>query len=70
MIYFKICNLFENMLEENISQEQRLKNLDETRNYFVEETNENEVMRRLHKKVCTTLNYIEHFLILASTVTV
>ena len=69
MIYFKICNLFENMLEENISQEQRLKNLDETRNYFVEETNENEVMRRLRKKVCTTLNYIEHFLILASTVT-
>ena len=22
-----------------------------------------------HKKVCTTLNYIEHFLILASTIT-
>ena len=25
-------------------------------------------MSRKHKKVCTTLNYIEHFLILASTV--
>ena len=24
---------------------------------------------RKHKKVCTTLNYIEHFLILASTIT-
>ena len=26
-------------------------------------------MNRKHKKVCTTLNYIEHFLILASTIT-
>ena len=26
-------------------------------------------MRRKHKKVCTTLNYIEHFLILASAIT-
>ena len=25
-------------------------------------------MSKKHKKVCTTLNYIEHFLILASTV--
>ena len=26
-------------------------------------------MIRKHKKVCTALNYIEHFLILASTIT-
>ena len=26
-------------------------------------------MSKKHKKVCTTLNYIEHFLILASTIT-
>ena len=26
-------------------------------------------MNEKHKKVCTTLNYIEHFLILASTIT-
>ena len=26
-------------------------------------------MSRKHKKVCTALNYIEHFLILASTIT-
>ena len=26
-------------------------------------------MSRKHKKVCTTLNYIEYFLILASTIT-
>ena len=27
------------------------------------------MISRKHKKVCTTLNYIEHFLILASTIT-
>ena len=26
-------------------------------------------MSKKHKKVCTSLNYIEHFLILASTIT-
>ena len=57
------------MVEENISQEFRLKNIDETRNYFLEEIKQNELMSRKHKKVCTTLNYIEYFLILASTIT-
>ena len=57
------------MAEENISQEFRLKNIDETRNYLIEETNRNELLSKKHKKVCTTLNYIEHFLILASTIT-
>ena len=53
----------------NISQKFRLKNIDEIRNYFLEEIKQNELMSRKHKKVCTTLNYIEHFLILASTIT-
>ena len=53
----------------NISQEFRLKNIDETRNYFLEEIKQNQLMSRKHKKVCTRLNYIEHFLILASTIT-
>ena len=57
------------MIEENISQEFRLKNLDGTRNYFLEEMKQNELMSKKHKKVCKTLNYIEHFLILASTIT-
>ena len=52
-----------------MSQEFRLKNINETRNYFLEEIEQNELMSRKHKKVCTTLNYIEHFLILASTIT-
>ena len=49
------------MAEENISQEFRLKNIDETRNYLIEEINRNELMSKKRKKVCTTLNYIEHF---------
>ena len=57
------------MAEENISQEFRLKNIDETRNYLIEEINRNELMSKKHKNVCTTLNYIEHSLILASTIT-
>ena len=57
------------MVEENISQEFCWKYVDETRNYFLEEMEQNELMSRKHKKICTTLNYIEDFLILASTVT-
>ena len=52
-----------------MSQEYRLKNINETINYFLEEIELNELMSRKHKKVSTTLNYIEHFLILASTFT-
>ena len=36
----EIYNYFKNMAEENISQEFRLKNIDETRNYLTEEINE------------------------------
>ena len=57
------------MVEENTTQEFRLKNIDETRNYFVKEIEQNELMSRKQKKICKTLNYIEHFLILASTIT-
>ena len=45
------------MAEENISQEFRLKNIDETRNYFHEEIKQNELMSRRHKKICATVNY-------------
>ena len=57
------------MIEEKISQEFRPQNIDETRNYSTEETNRNELMSKKYKKVCTTLNYIEHFLILGFTIT-
>ena len=56
------------MVEENISQEFKLKNINET-NYFLEEIKQNELVSRKHKKVCKTLNYTEHVLILAFTIT-
>ena len=56
------------MAEENISQEFRVKNMDKTRNYLIEEINWNELMRKNHKTFCTTLKYIEHILILASSI--
>ena len=62
----KIYNYFKNLIEENISQERRLKKTDETRNYLIEEINRNELISKKHKKVCTTQNYIAHFLILGS----
>ena len=57
------------MAEENKIQEFRWKNFGETRNYFIEEINQNELMIKKHKKVCAALSYIEHLLILASVVT-
>ena len=56
------------MPEENISQEFRLKNIDETRNYLIKEIYRNELMSKKNGKICTALNYNEHSLILASTI--
>ena len=52
-----------------MSQEFRLKNINGTRNYFFEEIEQSKLMSRKHKKLCTTLNYVEQFLILAFTIT-
>ena len=38
------------MVEKNISQEFRLKNIDETRNYFLEEINQNELLSKKAQK--------------------
>ena len=38
------------MTEENESQELRLKNIDKISNYFIEEINQDELMRKNHKK--------------------
>ena len=54
------------MAEENTSQEFRLKDIDEIRNYLIEKLNWNEL---ISKKVCTNLNYIKHSLILIPTIT-
>ena len=57
------------MTEENISQQFRLKNIDETRNHLIVEINCNELISKERKKICKFLNCIEHFLILDSAVT-
>ena len=57
------------MVEEDVSQEFRLKNIEKTRNYFLEKIEQNELMSSKHRKGCITQNHIEHFLILSSTVT-
>ena len=57
------------MKEENISQEFRSKEIDKHRNYFTEETKQNELISKKHKKFCKILDYTEHLLIVASTVT-
>ena len=44
------------MAEENLRQEFKSKNIDEIRNYFLEEIDQNELMSRKNQKVCTTLN--------------
>ena len=56
------------MTKENKSQEFRLKNLEEKKNYFIKEIDKDKLTSTKHKKVCMTLNYIEHFIILASAV--
>ena len=45
------------MVEENISQQFRLKNIDETRNCFIEEIDQNELMSKKHKGVYTSLGF-------------
>ena len=57
------------MVEEDIIQKFRLKNIDKARSYSLEEIKQYELISKKQKKVCTTLNYIEDFLILASTIT-
>ena len=58
------------MPEENINQEFRLRKIDEIRDYLIEEINQNKLMSKKHKKDCRVLNYIDHLLIVISTITV
>ena len=56
------------MTIENISLGFKLKQIDETRNYFLEEIKENDLISEKYKKVCRALNYFQNFLIFVSTV--
>ena len=55
------------MVEEG-SLEFRLRKIDETRNYLLDEIKHN-LMNEKYKKTCNYLNYVENLLILASTIT-
>ena len=55
--------------EENISQSLDLKKIKWVTSYFIEEMNQNELMRKKYKKVSRVPSFIEKVLILASAVT-
>ena len=55
------------MIEE-ASLEFRLRKIDEARNDLLDEINHNDLMSEKSKKTCKYLNYVEHLLILVSTV--
>ena len=44
-----------------MSHEFRFKNIDKTRNYFLEEMEQNEFIGEKHKTFCATLNYILNY---------
>ena len=46
----------------------KLKEMAKTRNYFMEEIKQNELISKKHKKLCKILKFTEHLLILAATV--
>ena len=54
---------------EEASLKFRIRKVDETRNYFFDEVKHNDLMSEKYKKTCKYLNYVEHLLILVSTVT-
>ena len=57
------------MPEENMNQVFPLKNIDEIRDYLIEETNRNALVSKRYKKACRVLNYTGNSLIVISTIT-
>ena len=57
-------------MKQSISPQFILKNIEEIKKKFsLKKIDQNELMSKKHKNVCTTLNYIEQFLILTSVIT-
>ena len=54
---------------EDASLEFRLRKINETRNYLLDEIKHNNLMSEKDKKTYKYLNYVEHLLILVSAVT-
>ena len=61
LIYFKT---YEFRMSRN-----QIEKIDKTRDYFVEKIKQNQLMSKKRKNISPSLNYIEHLLILTSTVT-
>ena len=45
-----------------------IKKPEEIRNYLLREKNQNELMSKKHRKACRVLHYIQHLLIVISTI--
>ena len=56
-------------MSEEASLEFRLRKIDETRNYLLEETKHNDLMSEKYKKTFKYLSYVEHLLSLVSAIT-
>ena len=56
-------------MKKNTSQEFRLKNIEEIKNYLINKIDENDLMSKKRKKGFTILNYTENFFILVSVIT-
>ena len=54
------------MTVEKISLIFSLRNIDKRKNYYLKEIHQNILISKKHRIVCTTLNNIEHYAILAS----
>ena len=48
----------------------RIRKIDETRNYLLDEIKHDDLMSEKYRKAWTYLNYVDHLFILVSTVTV
>ena len=58
------------MVEENRSQKFILRKTDETRNFFIEEIKQINLMSKKHKKVCAALNSINNYLYYAGCLSI
>ena len=67
-VIYNISTLKTNITKENVIIYFRLKKIDEARNYLLEEIKHNDLMIEKHKKVCKTLNYLQHFQVTVSAV--
>ena len=56
-------------MAEEASLEFELEKIDETSHFLLDEINYNDLMSEKYKKTCKYLNYVEHLLILVSTIT-